>query len=64
MKNQILSLLLGIMKVYKLGIGKWIAREIHNWVVSTDTTLSFPCLLTWICLDKGAPEVPGVGKFL
>lgn len=43
-----------IMKGYEIDIAKIIAREIHDWVVSTETILTFPCLLMQqLCLDEG-----------
>lgn len=53
------SLIAGIMKGYYFNVAKWIATEIHDWTMSHDTVLEFPCLLTWICLDEGVPEIPG-----
>lgn len=49
------TLIPGIMEGYKLDIAKWIATEIHNWMVSPNIVLAFPFLLTWICLDKRVP---------
>lgn len=36
----------------KINVSKINDREIHNWVESTDITLDFLCLLTYICLEE------------
>lgn len=51
------SMVVGIMEGYEIDLAKLIVREIHNQVVSTNTTLVFSCLLTQICLDQGVPKL-------
>lgn len=52
------------MEGYEVNVSKWIAREIHDRFVGTDTTIVFPFLLTRICLDEGDPEILGVDQFI
>lgn len=47
------ALVVGIIKGYEIDVDKIISKKIHNWEVSTYTTLAFPCLLTQICLNEG-----------
>lgn len=52
------------MKCYDINVANIIARGICDREVSTDTTLSFPCLLTQICLEKGTLEILVVDKIM
>lgn len=48
-------LVAGIMEGYKIDAAKILVKNIHNYVVSTNTNLDFPYLLAQICLDEGIP---------
>lgn len=57
------ALVTGIIKRYEIDVDKIISKKIHNWMVSTYTTLAFPCLLTQICLNEGVPDISIIDQF-
>lgn len=51
------SVVVGIMVGYDIDVSKIMDREIRDWVVNTDTTLTFSSLLTQIFQEGGVPKI-------